>query len=80
MIDAAYKKSRLRILLAKLAIEGGCLISAEDCSWSEVEDAKARGDYYIDECGYECIRRPPEWLSRHSPHARNANPNNCEAE
>lgn len=66
-------------LIAKLAIEGGCIISSADCSELEIADARCRNDFYATEHGHGYVRRAPEWLQKHSRFARGAAANNCEA-
>lgn len=65
-------------LIKKLAVEGGCIVSSADCSEMEIADARARGDFWVDNHNYGYVRRLPEWLQRHSRFARNASPDCCE--
>lgn len=65
-------------MLTKLAREGGCIVSSADCSVMEIADARARGDFLVDNRGYGYVRRIPEWLRRHSRFARHAAPDCCE--
>lgn len=60
----------LNEILNKLATEGGCLVSSADCHVIEINDAQARGDFYVFDGGLGFVRRLPDWLKRHSPYAR----------
>lgn len=51
-------------LLARLAKEGGCIVSSGSCSQMEIADAQARGDFYVDEQGIGFVLRSKAWLDR----------------
>lgn len=65
-------------LVAKLAVDGGCIVSSADCGEIEIADAKCRDDFYATEKGYGYVRRLPEWLQKHSRFARGSNGGSCE--
>ena len=74
----SYKGVDMEKLLALLAAEGGCIVSSADCHEIEIAEARARGDFWVDDDGLGYVRRLPEWLSRHSRYARGAT-DPCEA-
>lgn len=55
-------------LLDRLACEGGCVVSSGAASELEISNARARGDFYVDDNGFGFILRPKAWLDR--VHAR----------
>lgn len=67
----------MKQLTNKLAIEGGCIVASADCDTIELADARARGDFTVDEGGIGYVRRLPGWLKRHSRFARGAT-DSCE--
>lgn len=64
-------------LLRKLRENGGCIVSSADCNEIEIADAKARGDWWVDD-GFGYVLRLPEWLASHSRYARGAHADTCE--
>jgi hypothetical protein len=68
----------IKLLLAKLSLEGGCLVSSADCSEIEIVDARQRGDFYVQDGGLGFVRRLPDWMQKHSRFHRGAEPGNCE--
>ena len=64
-------------LVRKLAIDGGCLVASADSDQMELADARARGDFAVDDDGIGYVRRLPGWLQRHSKLARGAT-DSCE--
>ena len=54
--------------LARLVQRGGAIVSSNSCSELEIADARARGDFYVDEHGYGYVLRLKAWLDR--VHAR----------
>lgn len=67
----------MKELFEKLATDGGCIVCSGDCSIIEIAEARARGDFYIDENSIGYVRRIPEWLKKHSRFARGAT-DSCE--
>lgn len=57
-------------MLDRLALNGGCVVSTADCNEIEIDNARARGDLYIDHYGFGYILRLPEWLALHDPYCR----------
>ena len=57
-------------LMNKLATEGGCIVSTADCHVIEINDAQARGDFFVLNGGLGFVRRLPGWLKKHSSYAR----------
>lgn len=55
-------------MFARLAREGGCIVSSGSASLHEIADAQVRGDFYVDSDGLGFILRSKEWLDR--VHAR----------
>lgn len=55
-------------LLARLAENGGAIVSSSACSAMEIADAQVRGDFYVDEGGLGYVLRMKVWLDKQ--HAR----------
>lgn len=55
-------------LLARLARDGGCIVSSNDCSRMEIADAQAHGRMFVDADGLGYVLRTKAWLER--VHAR----------
>ena len=51
-------------MFARLAREGGCIVSSGAASEMEIADARVRGDFYVDEDGLGFILRSKAWLDR----------------
>lgn len=51
-------------MFERLAKEGGCIVSSGSASLHEIADARARGDFYVDDKGLGFILRSKEWLDR----------------
>lgn len=51
-------------LIQKLVEQGGAIVSSGDCSEMEIADARARGDFYVDENGMGFVLRLRRWLER----------------
>lgn len=47
----------IEILLDKLKREGGEIVSSNDCSETEISDARCRGDFHVDVNGFGFVRR-----------------------
>lgn len=65
-------RDQLDLLIAKLAKEGGCIVSSADCGEIEIANAQARGDFYVDEQHHGYVRRLPEWLRKKCEFARSS--------
>lgn len=51
-------------LLRRLVENGGAIVSSGDCSTLEIADARARGDFYVDEGGLGYVLRMKAWLDK----------------
>jgi len=51
-------------LLNKLVRDGGAIVSSGECSEMEISDARARGDFYVDDNSMGYVLRHKEWLAR----------------
>lgn len=48
--------------LARLATQGGVIVSSSECSEMEIADARARDDFYVDADGLGYVLRLKRWL------------------
>lgn len=55
----------MKKLFDKLASEGGCIVSSNECTEMEIADANIRGDFFVDDEGLGYVRRTQKWLDLH---------------
>lgn len=51
-------------LLKRLVEYGGAVVSSGECTEMEIADARARGDFYVDDKGLGYVRRLQIWLDK----------------
>jgi hypothetical protein len=51
-------------LLRRLVENGGAIVSSNSCSTLEIADARARGDFYVDEGSLGYVLRTRAWLDK----------------
>lgn len=59
------KTLMLEELLYQLVVEGGAIVTSNECSQIEIADAQATGRWAVDHEGIGYVRRYREWLERH---------------
>ena len=53
-------------LITQLILEGGAIVSSNDCTPEEIATARAENRFAVDPAAFGFVRRTKEWLATHS--------------